>query len=144
MEYTLTLTDTADEEVRKAIVAPLVAYNESQAGPSQNRLIAILVRDGANAIVGGLWGHTGYDWLFTELLVVPASLRGRGIGKQIMQLAEREATARGCHYAWLDTSEFQARGFYERIGYVCFGALPNYPAGFSRFFMKKTLAASPR
>jgi GNAT superfamily N-acetyltransferase len=144
MEYTLTLTDSADEEVRKAIVATLVAYNESQAGPSQNRPIAILIRDRANAIVGGLWGHTGYDWLFTQLLVVPASLRGRGVGKQIMQLAEREATARGCHYAWLDTFEFQARAFYERIGYVCFGELSNYPPGFSRFFMKKALVGLPR
>jgi GNAT superfamily N-acetyltransferase len=142
MEYTLSLTDVADEEVRKAIVAPLVEYNSSQAGPSQNRPIVVLVRDIENAVVGGLWGHTGYDWLFTHLLVVPASLRGRGVGTEIMQLAEREAIARGCHGAWLDTFEFQARGFYERIGYEYFGELPNYPRGFSRFFMKKTLAGT--
>jgi ribosomal protein S18 acetylase RimI-like enzyme len=58
-----------------------------------------------------------------------------------MQLAEREAIVRGCRGAWLDTFEFQARRFYERIGYECFGELPNYPRDFSRFFMKKTLAA---
>lgn len=139
MEYTLSLTDIADEEVRKAIVAPLVEYNSSQAGPSQNRPIVVLVRDRENAVVGGLWGHTGYEWLFTQLLVVPASLRGRGVGTEIMQLAEREAVDRGCHGAWLDTFEFQARGFYERMGYECFGELPNYPRGFSRFFMKKRL-----
>jgi len=45
-----------------------------------------------------------------------------------------------CHSAWLDTFEFQARGFYERLGYSCFGELPNYPVGFSRYFLKKTLA----
>ena len=56
---------------------------------------------------------------------------------EIMAMAEQEAIRRGCHGAWLDTFEFQARGFYERIGYECFGELPNYPAGFSRFFMKK-------
>jgi len=33
MQYTLTITDVADEEIRKAIVAPLVEYNSSQAGP---------------------------------------------------------------------------------------------------------------
>jgi GNAT superfamily N-acetyltransferase len=140
MEYTLSITDVADEEVRKAIVAPLVEYNSSQAGPSQNRPIAVLVKDKEGEVVGGLWGHKGYDWLFTQLLVVPASLRGRGVGTEIMQLAEREAMNRGCHGAWLDTFEFQACGFYERIGYECFGELPSYPKGFSRFFMKKTLA----
>ena len=46
--------------------------------------------------------------------------------------------------AWLDTFEFQARGFYEGIGYECFGELPNYPKGFSRFFMKKTLRRASR
>jgi len=139
MEYTLSITDVADEEVRKEIVAPLVEYNVNQAGPSESRPIAVLVTNKEGEVIGGLWGHTGYEWLFTQLLVVPASLRGRGVGTEIMQLAERVAVNRGCHGAWLDTFEFQARGFYERIGYECFGELPNYPKGFSRFFMKKSL-----
>jgi len=143
MDYTISITDIADEAVRQAIVAPLVEYNASQAGPSQNRPIAVLVKDKEGEVLGGLWGHTGYEWLFIQLLVVPASLRGRGLGTEIMLLAEREAISRGCHGAWLDTFEFQARGFYERIGYECFGELPNYPSGFSRFFMKKTLAKRP-
>jgi GNAT superfamily N-acetyltransferase len=141
MDYTLTLTDVADEEVRKAILAPLVAYNDSQAGPSQGRPLVIQVKDASEAVIGGLWGYTGYEWLFTQLLVVPPNLRGKGVGTRLMQLAESEAMARGCRGAWLDTFEFQARAFYERLGYTCFGELPDYPAGFSRFFMKKQLAA---
>jgi hypothetical protein len=45
--------------------------------------------------------------------------------------AEEEAAARGCHGAWLDTFEFQARGFYERLGYTCFAELGDYPVGSS-------------
>lgn len=139
MAYTLTLSDVADDNIRQAILAPLVAYNDSQTVSSQGRPLVIQVKDSSNQIIGGLWGYTGYGWLFTQLLVVPASLRGQGIGTQLMQLAEREAITRACHSAWLDTFEFQARGFYERMGYTCFGELPNYPTGFSRFFMKKAL-----
>jgi GNAT superfamily N-acetyltransferase len=139
MEYTLSLTEVADEKDRMAIAAPLVEYNASQAGPSGNRPIIVLVKDGADAVIGGLWGHTAYGWLYVQLLVVPASLRGRGVGTEIMQLAEREAVARGCHAAWLDTFEFQAREFYIRNGYECFGELADFPKGFSRFFMRKTL-----
>jgi len=140
MAYTLTLSDVADDNIRQAILAPLVAYNDSQTVPSQGRPLVIQVKDSSDQIIGGLWGYTGYGWLFTQLLVVPASLRGQGIGTQLMQLAEREAITRACHSAWHDTFEFQARGFYERMGYTCFGELPNYPTGFSRFFMKKALA----
>lgn len=142
MEYTLTLTDVADEEVRKAILAPLVEYNTSQVGASQGRPLVVVMRDAANEVAGGLWGVTGYGWLFTQLLVVPAASRGQGIGTRLMDMAEAEARARGCQGAWLDTFEFQARRFYERAGYECFGELPNYPPGFSRYFMKKSLAAS--
>jgi hypothetical protein len=53
--------------------------------------------------------------------------------------AETEAVARGCHSAWLDTFAFQARPFYERLGYTCFGELNDYPNGSARYFMKKTL-----
>jgi GNAT superfamily N-acetyltransferase len=144
MKYTLSITDVADEAVRQAILAPLVEYNASRAGASHNRPIVVVVKDTDSAVVGGLWGHTGYEWLFTQLLVVPVGLRGRGLGTEIMQIAEREAASRGCRGAWLDTFEFQARGFYERIGYECFGELPGYPEGFSRFFMKKSLVAPPQ
>ncbi|MBK1685659.1 GNAT family N-acetyltransferase [Rhodoferax fermentans] len=143
MTYTLTITDVADENIRQAILAPLRAYNDSQAGPSQGRPLVIQVIDPMGATLGGLWGYTGYGWLFTQLLVVPESLRGQGVGTQVMQLAETEAITRACHSAWLDTFEFQARGFYERLGYSCFAELPNYPVGFSRFFMKKGLTAQP-
>lgn len=144
MPHTLTLTDTADDADRRAILAPLVAFNTGQTGLSASRPIAVLVRDGSGAITGGLWGHTGYDWLYVQLLVVPTETRGQGLGTRIMQMAEDEARVRGCRGAWLDTFEFQARGFYERLGYSCFGEIADHPVGFSRFFMKKTWTATPR
>jgi GNAT superfamily N-acetyltransferase len=139
MEYSLRLSDVADEDVRRAIVAPLVRFNESQAGPSGNRPLVIELRGADGEIGGGLWGATAYGWLFTQLLVVPEQSRGQGLGRQLLLLAEAEAVKRGCHAAWLDTFEFQAKAFYERIGYSCFATLPDYPKGSSRYFMRKEL-----
>ena len=133
------LTDVADEAIRKAIVEPLVAYNLAKTGRNDVRPLVLALEGDDGAVVGGLWGRTAYGWLFVELLVVPESLRGRGLGTELMTRAETEAIARGCHNAWLDTFEFQARGFYERLGYTCFGELKDYPAGSARYFMRKTL-----
>lgn len=144
MNFTLELTDVADEEMRQLILAPLVEYNSSQAGPGNGRPLVIAMRDESAQIVGGLWGYTGYEWLFTQLLVVPEAHRGTGVGTRLMSMAESEAISRGCLGAWLDTFEFQARGFYERIGYECFAELPNYPTGYSRFFLKKALPLASR
>lgn len=143
MNYALTLSDQADDEIRKQVLVPLVAYNDRQAGPSGSRPLSVAVRDDQGRVTGGLWGHTGFGWLFVQYLAVPEALRGRGVGTQVMRLAEREAMQRGCHGAWLDTFEFQARGFYERLGYTCFGELADYPKGQARYFMKKTLEPGP-
>lgn len=139
MAFTLHLSEAADEQVRQAIAAPLVRFNDSRAGPSGNRPLVVELRGAGGAVVGGLWGSTAYGWLFTQLLAVPDQSRGRGLGRQILSLAEAEAIRRGCHAAWLDTFEFQAKAFYERMGYSCFATLPDYPRGYSRYFMRKEL-----
>lgn len=145
MPYSFIVTDNATEDAITGIVVPLKEFNENQAGPSGHRPLGVLLRDEQEQVIGGLWGATSYGWLFTQLLVVPEHLRGRGFGTRLMLLAEEEAISRGCHGAWLDTHEFQARPFYERLGYTCFGELPDYPRGHSRFFMQKALkfAATP-
>ncbi len=52
-------------------------------------------------------------------LVVEASFRGRGIGKQLMSEAESWARRRGASSIELWVYEFNesARGFYQRLGY---------------------------
>jgi GNAT superfamily N-acetyltransferase len=139
VDYTLNLTDVADAAVREAILEPLVAYNNAKAGNSEYTPLVLTINDSQGQVIGGLWGGTSYRWLFVELLFVPESLRGKGLGMDLLHRAEREAAARGCRGAWLDTYEFQARGFYERLGYRCFGELVDCPPGCSRYFMKKAL-----
>lgn len=141
MELDIVATDIADEDLRRQIAAPLVRFNEAQAGPSGYRPLVLALRDAAGAVQGGLWGHTAFGWLFVQLLVVPEGQRRAGLGRRLMALAEAEALQRGCHGAWLDTHEFQARGFYEKLGYTAFGRLDDYPAGQARIFFRKRLAA---
>jgi GNAT superfamily N-acetyltransferase len=140
MNYTMVVGSEEDEDTRQAIIAPLREYNLAKAGPSNYLPLVVSLRDELGAVKGGVSGYTAYGWLFVQLLVVPEHDRGEGWGKRLMALAESEALARGCHDAWVDTHEFQAKGFYERIDYVAFGELPNYPPPFSRYFFKKQLS----
>jgi GNAT superfamily N-acetyltransferase len=133
------MTDVADDALRAAIAGPLIAFNEGKTGRNDYRPLIVAIDDAEGRVIGGLWGRTVYDWLFVELLFVPDALRGRGVGSELMKRAEDEALRRGCHSAWLDTFEFQARAFYERLGYACFAELRDYPVGSARYFMKKVL-----
>ena len=127
-----------DEALRRAIMAPLVAFNEALAGPSGHRTLALSLRDADGAVGGGLWGSTAHGWLYTQMLVVPQTARGQGLGSELMHAAEAEAVRRGCTRAWVDT-QFGGRGFYERLGYAVFGELADDPPGFTRTFLEKSL-----
>ena len=121
----------------------LYAYNDSKVDSADGHL-GILLKDDAGNTVGGLTGRWYYGWLFVELLVLPENLRGQDLGTGIMRAAEEYARQQGLIGVWLDTFSFQARGFYEKLGYVVFGELPDYPAGHTRFFLQKRLDASPQ
>lgn len=123
--------------LRQAILAGLRQFNFERAGPANARDIAIAIRGPDGAASGGLWGTILYDWLAIELLFVPEALRGRGTGAALLAMAEQEARAAGCAGVWLDTFSFQARGFYERLGYALAGEIADHPRGGARFFLVK-------
>lgn len=139
MPLRLDIRDTPTPEDREAVLAPLRAYNERVAGPARAEPVAILLRDAEDRALGGLWGRSGYDWLFVEYLAVPDKLRGQGLGAALIAEAERIARDRGCCGIWLDTFAFQARGFYEKLGFTVFGTLEDHPRGSRRFFLSKRL-----
>ncbi|WP_325919553.1 GNAT family N-acetyltransferase [Pseudomonas frederiksbergensis] len=132
-------TDPPTDEERQAIVAPLRAYNVAQAGGSAPELVAWLVRDEHDAIVGGLYGRVFFRWLYIELLVVPEQARGQGTGSKLMQMAEQLAREKNCVGIWLDTFDFQAPDFYRRHGFTECGQIHDYPPGHQRFFFQKRL-----
>ena len=130
--------DDADEAV---VLDGLRAYNKEAGGPSGYQPMAVLLKDDAGDSVGGLTGWAVYDWLFIKLLHVPETLRGQGLGTRLMQQAETFARERGLAGIWLDTFDFQARGFYEKLGYSVFGVVEDHPIGGRRYFLQKRLDA---
>lgn len=129
--------DEPDGADRAAIAAPLLAYNRSKVPTLDIQPLVIALRDEHGQTVGGLWGETALDWLHVDLLAVPESMRGQDVGTALMQHAEQIARERGCVGAWLDTFAFQARGFYEKLGYTVFGEIPDHPIGGARYFLRK-------
>lgn len=124
-------------EDRAAVAAPLLSYNQAHGPQASSEPLVLLLKDDAGQTIGGLWGKTVFDWMYVELLAVPEALRGNGAGAALMETAEEIAVRRGCVGAWLDTFAFQARGFYERLGYTVFGELTDHPKGSARYFLCK-------
>lgn len=139
MTASIIVSASAEPADREIIASGIRAFNESRAGPIEASALAVLLKNDTGETVGGLWGRTSFGWLFVELLFVPEALRGQGHGLGLLQAAEGAAKARNCHSVWLDTFDFQAVGFYERLGYRQFGLLEKYPREHTRRFFCKSL-----
>jgi GNAT superfamily N-acetyltransferase len=92
-------------------------------------------------IVGGALGDIWGDWYFLDVLWVDRPLRGQDNGGRMLAAAEKHAIERGCKGAHLDTASFQARPFYEKLGYTVFGTLEDHPVGHSHYVLSKRLVA---
>jgi len=126
-------------EIRDQIIGGLVSFNDAAAGVANHRsLTVVALREGE--AIGGLVSYTNWEWLYIVQLWVSEALRGHGIGGQLVRAAEAGARRRGCRHSHVDTFSFQARPFYEQLGYTVFGQLDDYAAGHTRYFLKRDLA----
>jgi GNAT superfamily N-acetyltransferase len=137
-EIQIAVTDEPAREIYDAILNGLVAYNEEQAGDGGHCPLTVFAKEGER-VIGGLAGAIYLKWLYIELFHLPKERRRNGLGTQLIRRAEEEARRRGCIGVHLTTFNFQARGFYEKLGYRAYGTLDDYPPGGARHSMFKRL-----
>jgi GNAT superfamily N-acetyltransferase len=141
MDLVVTLTTDADPTAKAAAGAALYEYNVVQTGVADRQPIGAVVMDQAtHEVVGGLWGRTELGLLFLDMFFLPEDLRGRNWGARLLEQVETEARRRGCRHAVVETSSFQAPGFYKRHGYEEFGQVPFAVPGQARIFLRKAFA----
>jgi GNAT superfamily N-acetyltransferase len=139
MEPKRLVVDQDVPDSRETIHRLLIDYNLHNAPPPNFQLLGILLKDEQGHTIGGLWGRSAYEWLFVELLFIPESLRHQRLGTSLLRQAEDIARTRNCTGVWLDTFDFQALGFYQKLGYTLFGQLNDHPRGISQYWLQRRL-----
>lgn len=127
-----------DHQETRQLAAGLSEHAQSFVDKDGFDSVAVFIRDDGR-IFGGVSGLLNWNWLQVSLLWVDNSLRGGGYGRQLMETIESLAREHGCQRAHVDTFSFQAREFYESLGYDVFATLDDYPPGHSRYYLKKAL-----
>jgi len=141
----LRVSDEANDAIRELIHDHIKAFNDDiseyhrTARVTGTRPLDLVVYDSGNAIIGALIADTYWGWLVIDDFWLEEAVRGKGLGRMLLNTAEQEAIVRDCRYSQLKTFSFQARGFYEKCGYQVAGELENYPPGHSLFWMVKEL-----
>ena len=141
-------SDRHSQERRKLIDDKLVEFNKAQS-PQVHRcyqsekeqpdLIEVYAQTKSPELIGGLIGYIDWGWLDIDVIWINEVYRGKGIGKHLVATAEQKARDKGIKRAKLCTFDFQALEFYEKLGYIVYGKLDDYPEGHSFYYLRKNL-----
>ena len=144
-DLTLHLTNTPGRRDRNHIHERILTFNQTivpshcwdTLNPNCFEPLALFLRHHPDQLLGGLVGRTYWDWLEVDNLWIDESLRRQGLGRMLLTAAETEAIMRGCTHAHLKTFSFQAKCFYEALGYRPIGQLEDCPPGEVYYWLRK-------
>ena len=139
--FDIAIVDTASPADRDELAGQLNELNMARTGYRDYRDLCCFLRDEVGRLVAGLDGFTWGGYAHVETVWVVENLRGRGLGRKLLEAAEAEAETRGCVTVVLASHEFQAPDFYARLGYELMGATEDTPVGYRKLHYQKRLAS---
>lgn len=99
----------------------------------------IYIKDSNQSVLGGASGITYYGCLYIDMLWVDESIRNHGFGKKIMEEAEKIGRERKCTFASLNTMDWEALPFYQKLGYQIEMVREGYQKASKMYMLRKEL-----
>lgn len=88
-------------------------------------------------LIGGAVGYIAWKWYFLDQLWIEEEHRKSGIGTKIINKIEEYAKDNNLLGVRMETWSFQARGFYEKMGYNVYATFEDCPPGTIDYFLRK-------
>lgn len=137
------VTTSPTKEDLKTLSEGIGSYNQDylpdEVGFEKDTKFAVIAKDDNGKVLGGIRANAYWNYCIIELLWLSKESRGLGLGSQLIESAENFAKEKGLGYMRTETLSFQARPFYEKLGYQLFGELPDYPKGHTTYCLVKEL-----
>ncbi len=108
-------------------------------GFPEHTYFCFLLYDDDQKVQGGIKGSNFYGSLYIDYIYVAPDLRGQGYGRALLKAAEDWGTSQDCSFATLTTMSFEAKDFYQHIGYQIEFEQQGYLNGASMFYLRKDL-----
>lgn len=99
---------------------------------------AFVAKDG-ETFVGCVTANIIWKTLHIRFMFVEPHYRGKKLGTALVEKALDYGRANGCAVAFVDTLSFQARGFYQKLGFELEFTREGLAHGVSLYYLKKIL-----
>lgn len=103
---------------------------------------SFVIRDDSGVVCAAVIARIFWGQLHIKNVLSAENARGKGYALQLMEQAHSWGRSQGCDFAFVETMNFQAEGFYHKLGYVTEYTRQGYAAGTSFIYMKKDLKDS--
>ncbi len=139
------------EEQSRIITSGLRQYNSQFVGDYQAVPLSIVVTDESGegsagvvadvvaGVVAGIEASMCWGWCYISHLWVSDALRGHGVGASLLSRLEQHCKSEGVNKFRLETTDFQALGFYKKQGFSVFAELEDFPPGYTCYYLKITV-----
>lgn len=138
-ELNIAVDTDKDQKIAAILKKNLREFNKAKIGTYEYIHYTIYITDENENITGGLYGEILDKVCVIYVVWVHENTRKKGLGTEIFNKLEAFAKDNNCKILQVDTAEFQARQFYEKIGFSVVATLPENFMGFTTFIMRKTL-----
>ena len=99
----------------------------------------VFIKDTNGIVLGGASGTIFYGSLYVDMLWLKKELRGQGLGKKLMMEAEKIGRERQCTFVTLNTMDWEALSFYQKLGYQIEFVREGYTNESKMYMLRKIL-----
>lgn len=136
------ITTNPNEKDSETISKGIIDFNKSkipELEPYEAEVKFFVFAKNHKKITGGIRATCYWNTLHIELLWLSEKCRGQGVGQKLMKSAEEFARENNCEKAFVETTSWQAKPFYEKIGYKLIATLNDRPKGYASHYLTKDL-----
>lgn len=108
-------------------------------GLSKLEEFGFFIKDENKQIIGGLTALYCYQSIDIDALWIHPQYRNLSLGKELMLNAENYAKKRNCKFITICTMDFEAREYYQKLGFVIEFKRDGYEKDSSLYYLKKEL-----
>ncbi|HJY37716.1 MAG TPA: GNAT family N-acetyltransferase [Steroidobacteraceae bacterium] len=126
-------------ELEALLAQRIYEYNAAATGRDDGESFSAARTNATGDVEAGVYGWTWCDCCYVTYLWVAESIRGTGVGTELLDAVERHAREKCCSLVLLASHSFQAPAFYARKGYEQVARIEDHPVGHSSIFFAKRI-----
>ncbi|MCB1114748.1 MAG: GNAT family N-acetyltransferase [Chlamydiia bacterium] len=115
MKFVQSDPPTREEEL--ILYTGLYEQSKAKKGLKPLESFGIFIKDDDDKLLGGITGVRLYGCCHIDTLWLKPDLRGQGLGRKLVDKALSQAKDHGCTFSTVHTMDFEARPFYESLGF---------------------------